>query len=178
MREQRTAVLFQLILICFVSLWCTFPECKLYSGYWRSPHTAIQACLKCIVVCRLECLWYLPVGNFSWFPVSCWLAAMSLATKALPFALLRTVNKYAHKRVVLPQQCMWWSQTVRAVCSELCQLGGFDCQIGGVIDTVPIHSSFIVTEVSSFCVRFEVLLFRLLSSGLWHCILSSSLLVR
>jgi hypothetical protein len=43
-----------------------------------------------------------------------------------------------------------------------------DCQVGGggVIDTIDTLSSFIVTEVSSFCVRFEVLIFRLLSSGM------------
>jgi len=93
---------------------------------------------------------------------SCWLTAVLLATKALPFALLKKVTKYAQKRIFLPQQCLWWSQKVRAVFSELC-----DCQVGGgVIDTINTCSSFIVTEVSSFCVRFEVLVFSLLSSGM------------
>ena len=42
-----------------------------------------------------------------------------------------------------------------------------DCQVGGgVVDTIHMHSSFIVTEVSSFCIRFEVLAFKLLSSGM------------
>ena len=35
-----------------------------------------------------------------------------------------------------------------------------------MIDTIHTHNSFIVTEVSPFCVRFEVLVFRLLSSGM------------
>jgi hypothetical protein len=70
-REQRTALLFQLIFICFAPLYYTFPECNLYSGYWSASHSATQACLKCIVVCKLECFWCLPVVSFPWFWVSC-----------------------------------------------------------------------------------------------------------
>jgi hypothetical protein len=55
LQELHTEVPVELILICFAPLCCTFPECKLYSGYWSVPHSAIQACLKCIVVYKLEC---------------------------------------------------------------------------------------------------------------------------